>query len=186
MPYPSQIDREQIIRAARQLIEEKGVDALSLSKLASTLGVKAPSLYRHVANKETLLQAVNLCTLSQLFATLEAASAVVDDSPAPQLLPILRAYRQFAHANPELYLLAMTTKPGEGRPEEDVLVQMVLPMQTLMAKISGEENSLPALRGVFALVHGYVLLELNQQLQRGGDLDETFDVVVNAYLKGWM
>ncbi|MEM7130051.1 MAG: TetR-like C-terminal domain-containing protein [Chloroflexota bacterium] len=79
----------------------------------------------------------------------------------------------------------MTTKPGEGRPNEEILVEMVLPLQTLMEKIVGETHSLAALRGVFALVHGYVMLELNQQLQRGGDFDETFKLVTEAYLRGW-
>ena len=185
MPYPNRVDKARIVQMAHQLIADEGVDALSLNKLASLLGVKAPSLYRHVGNKEQLLQAVNLLTLNQLFSALDNAITHARDAPSSQLVAILQAYRRYAHAQPQLYMLAMTTKPGEGRPDEDALVQMVLPLQGLIKQISGEEKSLAALRGAFALVHGYVMLELNEQLQRGGDLDETFDVVVRAYLAGW-
>ena len=54
-----------------------------------------------------------------------------------------------------------------------------------MAKITGQKQSLPALRGALALVHGFVMLELKDQLQRGGDLTMAFDASVNAYLHGW-
>jgi len=184
MPYPSQVNREKIVDTAREFIKTESVDALTLSKLASALNVKAPSLYRHVANKEALLQAVNLRTLQELLAALNFA-ADSEAAPTSKIMTIVRAYRQFAHANPQLYILAMTAKSGDGRPDEDIMVQMALPMQAVVVQISGEENGLAALRGLFALVHGYVLLELNQQFQREGNLDQTFGMVVEAYLKGW-
>lgn len=184
MPYPSQINREQIVEAARGFIQKESVDALTLSKLGSKLGVKAPSLYRHVANKEALLQAVNLQTMQELFAQLSEAHSE-DAAPQEQLLALATAFRSFAHASPDLYILAMTTKPEEGRPAQDTLTQMARPIQSLMAQLSGEENSLTALRGLFALIHGFVMLELNQQLQRGGELDQVFEEVAKVYLNGW-
>ena len=42
MPYPSQIDRESIVRTAVEMIEEDGAGALTLGKLAKTLGVRTP------------------------------------------------------------------------------------------------------------------------------------------------
>lgn len=205
MPYPSQVNREQIIESAREFIKTDGVSALTLSKLAGTLGVKAPSLYRHVANKDALLQQVNLLTLQEMAALFDSACSAtagsetvdsiavdsiavdeLDGSPAASIVKTCNTYRQFAHANPELYALAMTAKPGEGRPDEDALVAIILPMQALVAQISGEENGLTALRGLLALVHGYVMLELNQQFQRGGDLDQTFEAVIKSYMQGWM
>jgi hypothetical protein len=54
-----------------------------------------------------------------------------------------------------------------------------------MTAVSGPKNSLAALRGAMALVHGFVLLELHGQLRRGGDLALDFDTAVHAYLRGW-
>ena len=64
-------------------------------------------------------------------------------------------------------------------------MQMVLPIQAVMAEISGQERSLAALRGALALVHGFVMLELTNQLRRGGSLEEAFTESAAAYLRGW-
>ncbi len=185
MPYPAQIDRDTIVAQARRLIREQGVEALTLAKLARALGVKAPSLYRHVANKQALLVAVNLDTLNDLFEALAEARRDATRPSSERLLAVLRAFRQYALTHPSLYQLAMTSPPGDGRPEEEMLVQMVLPLQALMADVVGEADSLSALRGAVALAHGFVMLEINQQLQRGGDLEAAFVASAEAYLRGW-
>ncbi len=181
MPYPNQVNRESIINQAWAFVDENGIEQFSLAKLASALGVKAPSLYRHVGNKATLLQSVNLVTLKKLFATLEKEA---EATGSDKMVTILNEYRTFALTHPHTYLLAYQHNVAQ-RPDEDILVQMVLPIQKIMAQISGDEDSLAALRGALALVHGFVLLELNEQLQRGGDLAAHFKQSVEAYLRGW-
>ena len=81
MPYPAQIDLDTILETARGLIEESGVDALSLGRLAADLGVKAPSLYRHVANKDALIQGVSTQLVTRLFEEIEPALAAAGDAP---------------------------------------------------------------------------------------------------------
>jgi len=49
------LDRELVVRAAMRLIEEVGLDGLTLRRLAAELDVKAPALYWHFANKQDLL-----------------------------------------------------------------------------------------------------------------------------------
>lgn len=185
MPYPAQTDRETIIETARTLIEQERVEQLSLARLAAELGIKAPSLYRHIPNKATLLQAVNLLTYRQLFLAYETALLASGDDPRDRMLAIFRAHRAFAHANPETYVLAFTATVPEQRPDERALEEMALPIQELMSGISGPERSLAALRGALALVHGFVMLELKDQLKREGDLTEAFEEAIAAYLVGW-
>lgn len=184
MPYPAQVTRERIIETARELIERDGFDQLSLARLAEALHIKAPSLYRHISNKADLLREVNLETNQRLIATLQKAGETTANV-VPQLLAIASAYRDFAHANPAIYMLAFSNTFPESRPDAAVLAQMVLPIQAAVAPLSGEENSLTALRGLLALMHGFVILELNEQFQRGGDLEATFMQVVETYLRGW-
>jgi len=54
-----------------------------------------------------------------------------------------------------------------------------------IAEIRSEAHALTPLRGALALAHGYVMLELNRQLRRGGDLEQTFEQGIIAYLIGW-
>ena len=49
------LSRERVLRAAMALADEGGIDELTMRKLADDLGVKAMSLYNHVANKNDLL-----------------------------------------------------------------------------------------------------------------------------------
>lgn len=49
------LDQAQVVRAALTLLDEVGLDELTMRRLAEGLGVKAASLYRHVQNKDELL-----------------------------------------------------------------------------------------------------------------------------------
>jgi AcrR family transcriptional regulator len=49
------LSRERVLRAAVALADEGGVDALSMRRLAQELGVVPMALYKHVANKDELL-----------------------------------------------------------------------------------------------------------------------------------
>ncbi|SFR62073.1 transcriptional regulator, TetR family [Marinobacter daqiaonensis] len=57
---------ERIYRMALTLVDEKGVEDLSMRKLAVALGVDAMSIYHHVANKQALLQGVFQTVLEEL------------------------------------------------------------------------------------------------------------------------
>jgi len=49
------LDRDQVVRAALLLLDEAGLDGLTLRRLAAELDVKAPALYWHFASKQDLL-----------------------------------------------------------------------------------------------------------------------------------
>jgi AcrR family transcriptional regulator len=48
------LDSAAVVSAAAELIERRGFEALTLSALASELGVKPPSLYAHVGGLDDL------------------------------------------------------------------------------------------------------------------------------------
>lgn len=52
------LSRERVLRAAVQIADEHGITALTMRRLAETLGAEAMSLYYHVANKEEVLDGV--------------------------------------------------------------------------------------------------------------------------------
>jgi AcrR family transcriptional regulator len=52
------LDRQQVIDEALRLVDDEGLDALSLRTLAARLGVQAPTLYWHVGSKAGLLDAL--------------------------------------------------------------------------------------------------------------------------------
>lgn len=49
------LNREQVVKAALQLLDEEGMDGLTMRRLAEALKVQAPSLYNHIRDKNQLL-----------------------------------------------------------------------------------------------------------------------------------
>ena len=52
------LSRERVLRAAVALADKGGIEALTMASLGRRLGVEAMSLYRHVRNKEDILDGI--------------------------------------------------------------------------------------------------------------------------------
>jgi len=184
VPYPSQIDREMIIETAARLLESNGAEELSMGSLADALGVTPQSLYRYVDSKSELLKTVNSRTLERLFEALVGALGDASGEAEEQLLVVCQAYREYAVTHPHSYRLAMESVNRE-RPDQPYLNQLALPLQTVTAEIAGVAITTPVLQGIWALVHGFVMLELGNQFQHQGDPNEVFIQCVSVYVTGW-
>ncbi len=57
VPHPRQLERSAIIDATLAVLDERGLDALSLHAIAKHLGVRQPALYHHFPSKAALLDA---------------------------------------------------------------------------------------------------------------------------------
>jgi AcrR family transcriptional regulator len=64
---------EEVVMAARRLLEEEGAEALTMRRLAERLGIKAPSLYKHLPDKTALEAAIIATGLEEAAARFEAA-----------------------------------------------------------------------------------------------------------------
>lgn len=60
------LNRERILEAALALVDEDGIEALSMRKLGQSLGYEAMSLYNHVANKDDLLNGMLDLVLAEM------------------------------------------------------------------------------------------------------------------------
>jgi AcrR family transcriptional regulator len=182
MPHPAQVTRERIIHTAHALLETHGYEAVSLAKLAAELGIRAPSLYKHLADKNALIREVNTLTCQHLTRAIEDVQA---DTPYQQLTAMAETYRTYALAHPATYALAFDTVLPDAQPDPAVLEAMARPLQAVFARGVGEAASLAALRGAWALLHGFVVLEMGAQFRRAGAVEPAFRQAFDAYLRGW-
>jgi AcrR family transcriptional regulator len=93
--------REAIIDAARALFLSKGYEATTIADVASAAGVAVGSVYRHVADKRELLDAVRAVTLQRFRETVDAA-ALGDGPLAARVDAAIDAAFAFAEATPEI------------------------------------------------------------------------------------
>ncbi len=99
--------RGEVLEAARQLMTETGDEAaVSIRAVARRVGVSAPSIYRHFADKQALLDAVCAEAFEQLHQRMRAAGEQAAD-PFEALRAQGNAYVHFAVENPEQYRLLM-------------------------------------------------------------------------------
>ena len=60
------LSRERVLAAALELVDEQGIEALSMRKLGQSLGYEAMSLYNHVENKDDLLDGILDLVLAEM------------------------------------------------------------------------------------------------------------------------
>jgi AcrR family transcriptional regulator len=65
-PRQSLLTRQRIVETASALVDAEGLEAVSVRRLATELGVQGPSLYNHVATKAEILDAVADAVIAQV------------------------------------------------------------------------------------------------------------------------
>lgn len=98
-----------MLEATRDLLVAEGLRAVSLRKVAGSLGVTAPALYAHFASKQDLLQAIAEDEFRKLIAQFQSV-----DPSTPPVEHIRRqcwTYVDYARENPKLFSTMFLFRP---------------------------------------------------------------------------
>src|SRR5215467_14313795 len=101
-PYHHGDLRNALIQVGLELLSEGGAAALDLRKVARRAGVSHAAPYRHFADKQALIAAINEEGFHRLAERIRATLREVPDEPFEQLLGVALAYVRFAKAHPRL------------------------------------------------------------------------------------
>ena len=74
MPTPDRTSLEAIVLAGRELLESDGLDGLTMQSVAQRVGVRAPSLYKRVRNRDELVALIADATLRELGSRIHEAT----------------------------------------------------------------------------------------------------------------
>ncbi len=99
--------REACLEEALAIIEESGVEALSLREVSRRLGVSHQAPYRHFTNRDDLLAELLTRCFEVFAAHLEARPR--SDHPGDDFFAMGEAYLSFAKAHPTRYRLMFST-----------------------------------------------------------------------------
>lgn len=154
------LSRPRIARTALTLIDEEGVGAASMRTIASRLGVKAMSLYKHYATRDELLDAV----VDLIVEELDADPQVRKDAPdgwRDYLSRLAHGVRSYAVAHPHAFPL-VATRPAQA-PWVNPPLRSLAWIENLLATLEGEgfdEDQLVfAYRSFNSFLLGYLLME---------------------------
>jgi AcrR family transcriptional regulator len=183
---------EAVVAAALELVDAGGAtgfERLTLAAVAERVGVAVPSLYKHVAGLDALRTGV------ALEAVLALRRVVTDEavgrSGAGALRAVARGIRSFANTHPGWYAAAQFA-PAAGRDDTvggDALSEAAASaVDAIAAVLRGFDlptaRTVDAVRLVRSAVHGFVVLEQGGGFGLPDDLDQSFDVVVDATVAG--
>jgi AcrR family transcriptional regulator len=151
-----------------------GAAALTMRGLAERLGIRAPSLYKHLPDKAALETAIIATGFEDTAAVLEAALADAERSGEDPLDALATAYRNFALGHQHLYRL-MTDRPlARERLPEGVEDRAAAPL----LRAAGDPDRA---RAVWAFAHGMIVLELAQRFPPGADVPTAWRAGIEAF-----
>ena len=152
------LNRQLVINAAIQLIEEKGYHNFSMRELADRLQVKTASLYNHVANMDALRSEIGYYGISELRRVQLAAIRGKKRDDAVRELAY--AYYHFAKERTELYKIIMSLPVLQNDALLDAAGDV---MESIMIVLSGydldEIQKIHMQRILRSIMHGFISQE---------------------------
>ena len=183
MSHRAGLDQASVVEAAVKLIDEEGIEQLSLGRLAERLGVRTPSLYNHVAGLPGLKHDLTLYCLHDLLDLI--LRSTVGKSRAEAIFALANAYRAYAREAPGRYALTVQA-PDPGDQEVQALAQQLVDVvRAVLAPYRlSEEVAIHAIRGLRSIVHGFISLEVAGGFAMPVDLDASFYWLINLFIAG--
>ncbi len=175
---------ESVTLAAAELADEHGWQHLTLAAVAAKVGVRQPSLYKHVASLAALRQAVSRLAVAELGERM--STAIAGRAGFDALIHVADAYRDYSHTHPGRYASSVIA-PHEDDIEHHRISQTILTTLTAVLRGYGltddpeNDDALHSIRALRALLHGFVALESAGGFGLDLDVDESFSRLVTGF-----
>ena len=173
-----------VVAAGADLADEIGFAGLTMGRLAERLGVRTPSLYKHVTGQEDLVRRIATLALDE--AADAVGAAIQGRAGRPALGAAGRALPDFVLANPGRYAATLGLEPSG--PEDPMALAAARGLEPFSAVLRGYDvapadmtHALRALRSVF---HGFATIEAGGGFRWATGTDESFDWLVDLVDRG--
>lgn len=180
------LDTQAVVEAAAEMADAGGLQSLSVSRLAKSLGVQPPSLYNHIQGLPGLQRELARYGLEKLKETL--TWALVGKSGPQAVRALAESYRAFIRAHPGLY--DATVRSPYLAQEVDLQLEAAsrevvgLALAALGAYDLDQQAALHAVRGLRSLVHGFATLENAGGFGLELDREASFQYLVDVFVQG--
>ena len=171
--------KQRLMQITRQMIDQQGVDAISMRELGKELNLSRSAMYRHFRNKEDLLAAIVAENFELLNSKVRKLIGKIEDT-RELLYAILCAYYDFGMKNKEHYHL-MFQKQWDKELYPDLynsafvvfgLVEKCLEKAGSIRKSPNQSTAI-----MFAFIHGLVELNAAQHSESEKGLDHPTQLI---------
>jgi len=170
---------DEVVRAAAEIADETSFANLTLGLVAERLGVRPPSLYKHVDGLADLQHRVAVLAMTELGEIASDAAAGLAGRDA--LAALAHALRGYVTAHPGRY--TATTGAEFTGPDDALLKASTRVIELIGAVLRGYRIPEPAIvhgiRSVRCTLHGWAALQAVNGFQWSGDLDVSFEALID-------
>jgi AcrR family transcriptional regulator len=180
----------RILEAALQILDQRGIDGLTVRGIATEAGIAPMGIYSRFEGKTGIYEALWIEGFDRLAAHMERV--VPSDDPLADMLVSGRLYREFALTNVAHYRLMFMRRASDYTPSADASIAAARPLSCLLgvverAQVAGvmpADRSIDLAQAFWSAVHGFVTLELSGMVLVS-DADRAYDTMLRALLEGF-
>jgi AcrR family transcriptional regulator len=174
------LTRATVVAAAADLADEVGWERLTLAALAGRLGVRLPSLYKHIASFDALRRDVAVLAVTELGDAMTAAA--VGRAGPDALRSVAAAYRRYGQGHPGRYPATVRAPAAE---DEAHTAAAATVLRIVLAVLAGygldDTDAIDAARALRASLHGFVTLEAGGGFGMPYDVDRSYDRLIDGF-----
>lgn len=171
------LTRERVVDEGEKMADEVGLGQVTLAALALRLGVRQPSLYKHIDGMAGLQRGIAVRAKTELAEVLSRAA--VGRSRGDAVVSAAGAYRSWALAHPGRYTAAQRAPVPGDVDDEIASAAAVQVVADVMAGFElHHDDAIDAIRALRAALHGFVTLETGGAFGLPADIDRSFDRLV--------
>lgn len=170
--------RSALITATIEIINQQGIEGLTMRGLSTWVGVSRTAAYRHFNDKADLLAAAAMEGFKQFSEALKVTRIDLSLNELERFKNMGQAYIKFAVDNPVYYRLmfgdvVIQKSKALNAISDTAFSEIVLMLEMLQAAkfIEKEEAKLQAIY-IWSLMHGVASLTIDNKLDKAGDLQQ--------------
>ncbi|WP_424187553.1 WHG domain-containing protein [Actinokineospora sp. G85] len=180
------LNTEKVVREAASIADAEGLETLTLARLAGSLGIRVPSLYKHINGLGDLHR--RLATIANVDMAAAIRDATVGLAGSDALRACCRAYRAYASQCPGRYAAAQRAPdpddPDQARLRETGAELTSLALTVLRSYSLTGEESIHAARILRSAMHGFISLELLGGFGLPTEIEASFERLIDLLDKG--
>jgi AcrR family transcriptional regulator len=175
---------DEVVASAAELADEIGFQGVTMGLLADRLGVRAPSLYKHVGGLADVQHRLATLAMTELGEVIR--DAVQGRAGRDALAAMLTAVRAYVSKHPGRY--AATTGAEFTGPNDPLLAASARVINSIAAVLRGygigESEMNHAIRTIRSTMHGFAMLEAARGFQWDADPDESYEWMIRFIDRG--
>jgi AcrR family transcriptional regulator len=151
-PHRGRLSRDRIVRTALRVMDEEGLDAVTMRRVGRELGVEAMSLYNHVRDKEDLLDGVTEAVMAEFQPEASSGDWLVRGRMAA------REWRRLLKTHPNVMTLLVERK--HPMTSLDSLRPTEIALSILRDAGLSERDTVRAFQSTGGYIFGFVMMEI--------------------------